>query len=79
MQQRTPVALAGAALSTLVLPGIAVALPTDDAANFHCGGNLETTAVVCDELRTRYKNETGGSLDTNGIGVTGQGACHAAH
>jgi hypothetical protein len=51
---------------------------TDDAANFHCGGNLETTAVVCDELRTRYKNETGGSLDTNDIGVTGQGSCRSA-
>jgi hypothetical protein len=52
---------------------------TDVAANFHCGGNLETTDVVCDELRTRYKNETGGSLDTNDIGVRGQGACHRAN
>jgi hypothetical protein len=42
---------------------------TDDAASFHCGGNLETTAVVCADVLTRYKHEADGALDYRGTGV----------
>jgi hypothetical protein len=37
--------------------------------DFSCGDTLGTNDVACDELRTRHNNETGGSLDTNDIGV----------
>ncbi len=42
---------------------------TDDAANFHCGGNLESRAVVCADVLTKYKHEEGGPLDYRGTGV----------
>ena len=45
---------------------------TDDAANFHCGGNLESSAVVCADVLTRYKHEVDGGLDYRGSGVNGQ-------
>jgi hypothetical protein len=35
---------------------------TDDAANFHCGGNLEKRRVVCADVVTRYKHEVDGRL-----------------
>jgi len=35
---------------------------TDDAANFRCGGNLETTEEVCDSLLVKYKQEVDGPL-----------------
>ena len=44
---------------------------TDVAANFHCGGNLETSAVVCADVLTRYKHEVDGGLDYRGTGVNG--------
>jgi hypothetical protein len=44
---------------------------TDIAANFHCGGNLETSAVVCADVLTRYKHEVDGGLDYRGTGVNG--------
>lgn len=43
---------------------------TDDAANFTCGGNLETREVLCDSALVRYKNEAYGALDHLGEGVT---------
>jgi hypothetical protein len=46
----------------------------DDAANFHCGGNLESKAVVCADVLTRYKHEVDGSLDYRGTGVSAE-AC----
>jgi hypothetical protein len=46
----------------------------DDAASFHCGGNLETPAVVCRGVLVKYKQETGGPLDYTGTGVDA-GAC----
>ena len=49
---------------------------TDDAKNFHCGGNLETRAVVCSDVLTRYKHEEQGGLDFKGTGVDA-GDCHA--
>ncbi len=35
---------------------------TDDAASFHCGGNLETREVVCDSVLVKYKHELNGPL-----------------
>ena len=42
---------------------------TDDANNFHCGGNLETKATVCRDVLTKYKHEERGPLDFGGTGV----------
>ncbi len=42
---------------------------TDAAANFHCGGNLETPELVCADLLTRYKHEVKGTLDFRSMGV----------
>ena len=36
---------------------------TNNAANFHCGGDLETTATVCGSVLTQYKYEVDGKLD----------------
>jgi hypothetical protein len=36
---------------------------TNDAANFHCGGNLETTATVCADTLAQYKDEADGKPD----------------
>ncbi|HKC43528.1 MAG TPA: tannase/feruloyl esterase family alpha/beta hydrolase [Burkholderiales bacterium] len=47
---------------------------TDDAANFHCGGNLEKRRVVCADVLTKYKNEVDGRLDFKGTGVD-RGEC----
>jgi hypothetical protein len=41
----------------------------DDAANFHCGGNLETRTVVCNDVLTRFKHEVNGNLDFTGSGL----------
>jgi len=35
----------------------------DDAANFSCGGNLETRDVVCDSVLVKYKHEVKGRVD----------------
>jgi hypothetical protein len=43
---------------------------TDDAANFHCGGDLETPEVVCGDVLTQYKHEATGPLFYPGSGVT---------
>lgn len=42
---------------------------TDDAANFHCGGNVETRAVVCADVLVKYKHEEHGELSFRGSGV----------
>jgi hypothetical protein len=42
---------------------------TDDASNFHCGGNLEEPAVVCADVLARYKHEVNGRLSFRGTGV----------
>jgi hypothetical protein len=42
---------------------------TDDAANFHCGGNLETPEVVCADVLVKYKHEANGQLDFHGAAV----------
>jgi hypothetical protein len=39
------------------------------ASSFHCGGNLETRRVVCDDARTLYKHENGPVLDLESIGA----------
>jgi hypothetical protein len=52
---------------------------TDVASNFHCGGNLETRRVVCNDARTLYKHENGPVLDFRSIGVNpGQCEQHEA-
>ena len=43
---------------------------TDVAANFTCGGNLDTPAVQCDSLRTKFKHENENSLDTRSLGIS---------
>jgi Tannase and feruloyl esterase len=45
---------------------------TDDAANFHCGGNVETEAVVCADVLTRYKHEVDGGVNYRGTGVSAE-------
>ena len=42
---------------------------TTVATSFHCGGNLETPDVVCDDLRTVYKDENAPFLDFRAVGV----------
>jgi hypothetical protein len=56
---------------------------TDDAANFHCGGNLETREEVCDSVLVKYKHEVDGPLDYR-EGGTSRAECrrrgpHHAH
>lgn len=41
----------------------------NDAANFRCGGNLETHATVCADVLVKYKHEVNGHLDFRGTGV----------
>jgi hypothetical protein len=38
----------------------------DDANNWRCGGDLETRAVVCNDVLARYKHEVRGELDFDG-------------
>jgi len=42
---------------------------TDNAGNFHCGGDLEVPEVVCPDVRTKYKHEVKGPIDFSGSGV----------
>lgn len=51
---------------------------TDDAANFHCGGNLETDATVCKDVLIKYKHENQGAapIDYSNTGVN-RNACRA--
>jgi feruloyl esterase len=44
---------------------------TDDAANFQCGGNIETPATVCQDILAKYKheNEVDTPIDYRGTGV----------
>jgi hypothetical protein len=51
-------------LSTAIYDG---SRSTDNAKNYHCGGNLETKAAICDGLRTKYKHENGDRLDVRGV------------
>ena len=45
---------------------------TNDAANFHCGGNLETTATVCADVLAKYKHEFDGNPDYKSNAVNKQ-------
>jgi hypothetical protein len=41
---------------------------TDDTANFHCGGNLDTKDTVCQNyLIARYQKETKRQYEIDGI------------
>ena len=42
--------------------------PTNTSC-YHCGGNLETTATVCNDVLVKYKQEVKGPLDFTGTGV----------
>lgn len=42
----------------------------NEAKSFQCGGNLETPAVVCRDVLTKYQHETDGDLDFSGTGVS---------
>ena len=42
--------------------------PTTDPNNFTCGGNLETTPTVCEDMLAKYKHEVKGPLDFTGTG-----------
>jgi Tannase and feruloyl esterase len=44
------------------------------ASSYHCGGNLEQTAVVCNDVLVKYKHEEKGPLDYKGSGVN-RNAC----
>jgi hypothetical protein len=52
---------------------------SDDAASFHCGGNLETPEVVCADVPARYKHEVRGPLAYAGSGVNPRICAAAAH
>src|SRR5688500_16237250 len=41
----------------------------NDAASFHCSGDLEKPEVVCADVLTKYKHEADGHLDFRGTGV----------
>ncbi|HEV3482761.1 MAG TPA: tannase/feruloyl esterase family alpha/beta hydrolase [Candidatus Acidoferrales bacterium] len=42
---------------------------TNNAANYVCGGNLETHHTVCADVLVKYKHEVNGPLDYKGTGV----------
>jgi hypothetical protein len=42
---------------------------TDDAASFHCGGNLEQPRVVCGDALARFKHEVRGPIDFAASGL----------
>lgn len=46
----------------------------NDAANYHCGGNLEQPSIVCADVLAKYKHEQKGHLDFTGTGVN-RNAC----
>jgi Tannase and feruloyl esterase len=43
---------------------------TDDINSFTCGGNVQTLAVACNDVRTVYKQENTANLDFKGVGLT---------
>lgn len=51
---------------------------TDDAASFHCGGNLERPQVVCRDALARFKHEDGGELDFTASGLDRE-VCERRH
>src|SRR5262249_32694836 len=40
-----------------------------DPNSYHCGGNLQTPRVVCNDVKTKYKHETSAHLDFEGVGL----------
>jgi hypothetical protein len=42
----------------------------DDAANFHCGGNLERPSLICADVPARYKHEKDGDRDFKAVGLS---------
>jgi len=52
---------------------------TNDASNFHCGGNLEERRVVCGDALVRYKHEADGRLDFAASGFERDACFHDHH
>jgi Tannase and feruloyl esterase len=51
---------------------------TDDAANFHCGSNLDTKEAICENyLIARYQHETSRAYDRQGL--PHPSLCHEGH
>lgn len=42
---------------------------TNNPGCYYCGGNLETTPTVCEDVLVKYKHEVKGRLDFTGTGV----------
>jgi tannase/feruloyl esterase len=49
---------------------------TDDAANFHCGGNVESNEAICLDLIAKFQKETKNPTETSGY--RNPGICHRA-
>jgi hypothetical protein len=49
----------------------------DDAANFHCGGNLEQPSLVCADVPARYQHEKDGERDFRAVGLSAK-VCRGA-
>jgi hypothetical protein len=47
---------------------------SDDASNFHCGGNLDEPSLVCPDVPVQYKREKNGDPDFKAVGLNVQ-AC----
>jgi Tannase and feruloyl esterase len=52
---------------------------TNNAANYHCGGNLEKPATVCADVLVQYKHEVNGDLDFRGTGVSADVCQHVGN
>jgi hypothetical protein len=53
--------------------------PTNVASSFTCGGNLETSLTVCQDVLVQYKAETTNTPDFTGTGVNQTECCHLGH
>ena len=49
------------------------------ADSYYCGGDLETTPTVCDDVLVKYKHEVKGPLDYTGTGVNWFECFHIGH
>jgi hypothetical protein len=52
---------------------------TNNPDCYHCGGDLETTRTVCNDVLVKYKHEVKGPLDYTGTGVNPFECSHFYH
>jgi hypothetical protein len=52
---------------------------TNNPDCYYCGGNLETTPTVCEDVLVKYKHEVKGLLDYTGTGVNPFECSHIDH